>query len=105
MISRNSSHIKVPKYQWCVQEFVRGGGRKSERFVCFFFKGGPAQNTAEKIIFLTKKVANMCVGATKGTYRRDIKIIVNHDYIKQCIIFAKKFLADYTSKYCYFPIN
>ena len=29
-------------------------------------------------------------GATKGTYRRDIKMIVNHDYIKQCIIFAKK---------------
>ena len=40
----------------------------------------------------------MCVGATKGTYRRDSKMIVNHDYIKQCIIFAKKFLADYTSK-------
>ena len=35
----------------------------------------------------------MCVGATKGTYRRDIKMIVNHDYIKQCIIFAKKFLG------------
>ena len=32
----------------------------------------------------------MCVGATKGTYRRDIKMIVNHDYIKQCIIFVKK---------------
>ena len=31
----------------------------------------------------------MCVGATKGTFRRDIKILVNHDYIKQCIIFAK----------------
>ena len=28
----------------------------------------------------------MCVGATKGTYRRDIKMIVNNDYIKQCII-------------------
>ena len=35
----------------------------------------------------------MCVGSTKGTYRRDIKMIVNHDYIKQCIIFAKKFFA------------
>ena len=35
----------------------------------------------------------MCVGPTKGTYRRDIKMIVNHDYIKQCIIFAKKFLG------------
>ena len=35
--------------------------------------------------------SNMCVGATKGTYRRDIKMIVNHDYMKQCIIFAKKF--------------
>ena len=33
---------------------------------------------------------HMCVGGTKGTYRRDIKMIVNHDYIKQCIIFAPK---------------
>ena len=24
---------------------------------------------------------HMCVGGTKGTYRRDIKMIVNHDYI------------------------
>ena len=37
--------------------------------------------------------AYMCVGATKGTYRRDIKMIVNHDYMKQCIIFAKNFLG------------
>ena len=35
----------------------------------------------------------MCVGPTKATYRRDIKMIVNHDYIKQCIIFAKNFLG------------
>ena len=35
----------------------------------------------------------ICVGATKGTYRRDIKMIVNHDYIKQCIIFGKIFLG------------
>ena len=47
----------------------------------------------------------MCVGASKGTYRRDIKMIVNHDYIKQCIIFAKKFWADYTSKYCLLSIQ
>ena len=47
----------------------------------------------------------MCVGPTKGTYRRDIKMIVNHDYIKQCIIFAKIFLADYTSKYCLLSIQ
>ena len=33
----------------------------------------------------------VCVGATKGTHRRDIKMIVNHHYIKQCIIFAKFF--------------
>ena len=32
----------------------------------------------------------MCVGATKGTYRRNIKMIVNHDYIKQCNISPKK---------------
>ena len=38
----------------------------------------------------------MCVGATKGTFRRDIKMIVNHDYMKQCIIFTKQILADYT---------
>ena len=38
-------------------------------------------------------ISNMCVGATKGTYRRDIKMIVNHDYIKRCIIFAKKFFG------------
>ena len=47
----------------------------------------------------------MCVRATKGTYRRDIKMIVNHDYIKQCIIFEKKILADYTSKYCLLSIQ
>ena len=35
----------------------------------------------------------MCVGPTKGTYRRDIKMLVNHDYIKQCIIFANKFFG------------
>ena len=33
-------------------------------------------------------------------------MLVNHDYIKQCIIFAtKKFLADYTSKYCLLSIQ
>ena len=47
----------------------------------------------------------MCVGATKGTLRRDIKMIVNHDYIKQCIIFAHKCLAVYTSKYCSLSIQ
>ena len=50
-------------------------------------------------------VVNMCVGATKGTCRRDIKIIVNHDYIKQCIIFTKIFFTDYTSKYCLLSIQ
>ena len=36
-----------------------GGGRKSERlfFAFQFFKGGPAQKIAEKMIFPTKKVA------------------------------------------------
>ena len=48
----------------------------------------------------------MCVGATKGTFRRDIKIIVNLDYIKQCIIITKKKkLFDYTSKYCLLSIK
>ena len=36
------------------------------------------------------KWLNMCFGATKVTFRRDIKMIVNHDYMKQCIIFANK---------------
>ena len=46
--------------QWRVQEFVMGGGgQKSERlFFSFqYFKGGPAQKIADKIIFPTKKVA------------------------------------------------
>ena len=48
----------------------------------------------------------MCVGATKGTYRRDIKMIVNHDYIKQCIIFAKKtFGLIILANIVYFPFN
>ena len=55
-------------------------------------------------IILIKKIY-MCVGSTEGTYRRDINMIVNHDYIKQCIIFAKIFLADYTSKYCLLSIQ
>ena len=42
---------------------------------------------------INKRANQMCVGATKGTYRRDIKMIVNHDYIKQCIIFAKNFFC------------
>ena len=43
-----------------VQEFVRGGGPKSESFFFLFnFSGGggPAQKIAEKMIFSTKKVA------------------------------------------------
>ena len=47
----------------------------------------------------------MCVGATKGTYRRDIKMIVNHDYIKQCNIFAKKFWLIILANIVYFPFN
>ena len=50
----------------------------------------------------------MCVGATKGTFRRDIKMIVNHDYtsIKQCIIFEKKnWGADYIGKYSLLSIQ
>ena len=53
-------------------------------FICNYLK---TQNMFYNMLY------NMCVGATKGTYRRDIKIIVNHDYIKQCIIFAKNFLG------------
>ena len=45
-----------------VQEFVWGGGPKSESLFFFFafqfFRGGgPAENIAEKMIFSTKKVA------------------------------------------------
>ena len=48
--------------------------------------------TANKILGIIRRTY-MCVGPTKGTYRRDIKMIVNHDYIKQCIIFAKNFFS------------
>ena len=44
----------------------------------------------------------MCVGPTKGTYRRDIKMIVNHDY---ALFLQKKIWADYTSKYCLLSIQ
>ena len=47
----------------------------------------------------------MCVGATNGTFRRDIKMIVNHDYIKQCIIFAKKNGLITLANIVYFPFN
>ena len=55
-----SIHYYIIMHQWCVQEFIRGGGRKSERL--FFLlsnisRGGPAQKIADKIIFPTKKVA------------------------------------------------
>ena len=36
---------------------------------------------------------HMCVDATKWTYRRVIKMIVNRDYIKQSIICAKNFFG------------
>ena len=54
---------------------------------------------------LTKHRAYMCVSATKGTYRRDIKMIVNHDYIKQCIISAKTFRLITLANIVYFPFN
>ena len=53
-------------YQARVQEFVRGGAQNLKGFFFFFFcffcfsifqRGGPAQKIAEKMIFLTKKVA------------------------------------------------
>ena len=47
----------------------------------------------------------LCVSATKGTFRRDIKMIVNVDYIKQGIICAKKFFVDYASNYCLLSIE
>ena len=47
----------------------------------------------------------MCVDATKGNYRRDIKMIVNHDYIKYALFSKTNFLADYTSKYCLLSIQ
>ena len=49
--------LKIGAVQARVQEFVRGGGPKSF-FLLFNFSGGggPAQKTAEKMIFSTKKV-------------------------------------------------
>ena len=39
-----------------VQEFVRGGGVENLKdFFCLFFKGGPAQEIAKKMISPTKK--------------------------------------------------
>ena len=58
MISDYQSDIDI---QARVQEFVRGGGPKSESLFFFllfnFSGGGAAQKIAEKMIFSTKKVA------------------------------------------------
>ena len=55
------SLLKELYHKWRVQEFVRGGGRKSERIFFFllfnFSREGPAKKIADKIIFPTKKVA------------------------------------------------
>ena len=57
--------------------------------ICSYYHiDGNASKPHISIYDQNKIIAKMCVGATKGTYRRDIKIIVNHDYIKQCIIFG-----------------
>ena len=48
-------------------------------------------------------IEHMCVGATKGTYRRDIKMIANHDYIKQCTV--KKFGLIILANIVYLPFN
>ena len=50
---------------------------------------GYDQSITPILLKIDIRVRYMCVGATKGTFRRDIKMIVNHDYIKQCIIFTK----------------
>ena len=48
----------------------------------------------------------MCAGAMKGTFRRDIRMIVNHDYIQQCIIFTKLFFGLITlANIVYFLFN
>ena len=58
------------------------------------------------IVFINTLDAHVCVGPKKGTYRRDIKMIVNHDYIKQCIIFAKKiYRLIILANIVYFPFN
>ena len=54
---------------------------------------GQHLNAISKKLMRYDKNIHMSVGAMKGTFRRDIKMIVNHDYIKQCIIFAKKFFG------------
>ena len=63
--SKEKTHLtdKWRAAQARVQEFVRGGGPKSEAFFFFFLLfnfsggGGPAQKLAEKMTFSTKKVA------------------------------------------------
>ena len=59
-VQSTPSLLKELYHQWGVQEFVWGGGAKSERifFLLFnFSREGPAQKIADKIIFPTKKVA------------------------------------------------
>ena len=65
-VLRKNSHTRrlIDSSQARVQEFVRGGGPKSESLFFFFFLlfnfsggGGSAQKIDEEIIFSTKKLA------------------------------------------------
>ena len=56
----SNNNVYVFTIQARVQEFVRGGGPKSESLFSgfsIFEGGGPAQKIAEKMTFSTKKVA------------------------------------------------
>ena len=63
------------------------------------------------IVFINTLDAHVCVGPTKGTYRRDIKMIVNHDYIilytnKTVHYFCKKiYRLIILANIVYFPFN
>ena len=79
-------HHKAPKNMWFLVYLNILTKSMQSQIVCSTFA-----------IFSQKDVTtfdlHVCVGATKETLRRDTKVIVNHDYIKQCIIFANNFFG------------
>ena len=74
-------------------------GRSLNTSLCEIYDHKTAFLLVKTVLHKNFNLHIMCVGSTKGTFRRDIKMIVNHDYIEQCIILQKIFLVDYGSKY------
>ena len=61
---------------------------------------GVAADSVISMSLVQRSSQDMCVGAMKGTFRRDIKMIVIHDYKNNAKFMQKIFWVDYTSKYC-----